>query len=252
MRPLPTNPEPLQTSRSDGKVIGTARTLELGPTAAASNQRRGTCASQKAYPWLLLTSTAMAAGFCFLYISKPVVQAATLPPQEIVTQEEPAKQELPAGGTIAEAPASTLPGDTAKRPSAVAPQAIASNGVEGFEETNLRIQHVLGATGPDNEDLGRITLEVPVLYQSGAIRWTREDVSKARSLLSRIEDYQLKSRALRDEAVHLISEWDSLIIESIPEATLRADSPTLPENQGAGTATDAPLKSTDAIEIDAR
>lgn len=252
MRPLPTNPEPLQTSRTDGQVIGTARTLELGPTAPATNQRRNSCALQRSYPWLLLTSTAMAAVFCALYISKPVIQVNPQPGQNLLVGQtgEPAK--APATEAAIDSPAEALPGDAVKRPAAIEPQAIASNGVEGFEETNLRIQHVLGATGPDDENLGRITLEVPVLYQSGGIRWSKEDVSKARSLLARVEDYQLKSRSLRDEAVHLISEWDALIIQSIPETTLRADSPTLPENQGVGTATDAPLKSTDAIEIDDR
>ncbi|MBK1827035.1 hypothetical protein [Haloferula rosea] len=253
MRPLPTNPEPLQTSRPEGKRIGSARTLELGPTAPATNQRRNSCASQKAYPWLLLTSTAMAAVFCGLYITKPVIQAAPLPPIGFAVEpQQPAAKEADAPEKIAAVPADTLPGDSINRPAAVEPQALTTSSVSGFEETNLRIQHVLGATGPAGEDLGRITLEVPVLYQSGGIRWTREDVSKARSLLARIDEYQLKSRELRDEAVHLISEWDALIIKSIPESTLRADSPTLPENQGVGTATNAPLKSTEAIEIDAR
>lgn len=254
MRPLPTNPEPLNSSHKDGKLISSARTLELGPTASGANQRRNSCSVQRAYPWLLLTSTAMAAIFCGLYIAKPVVQTAPYPQLSISSDEAPPGAEPKTQGTIVRAgtESDALPGDTMNRPAAVEPQALASSDVEGFEETNLRIQHVLGATGPDGQDLGRITLEVPVLYQSGGVRWTREDVSKARSLLTRIEDYQSKSRALRDEAVHLISEWDALIIKSIPETTLRADSPTLPENQGVGTATDAPLNSTDTIEINAR
>jgi hypothetical protein len=250
MRPLPTNPEPLPATRSDGGVlVGPTRTLELGPPSPSINQRRNSCGVQRAYPWLLLTSTAMAAVFCALYITKPVLQAGAAP----ATLSGP----LPAIGgpaeesTVKSSP-SALPGDATNKPSVVEPQALASTDDHGFEETNLRIQHVLGATGPDGQDLGRITLDVPVLYQSGSVRWTREDVSKARSLLARIEDYQNKSRSLRDEAVHLISEWDALIVNSIPETTLRADSPTLPENQGAGTATEAPLKSTDSIEIDAR
>lgn len=196
----------------------------------------------------------MAAIFCGLYIAKPVVQTAPSQPLPLTSNEAPPGAEPKSAKTIVPAGTETeaLPGDTMNRPAAVEPQKLASSDIEGFEETNLRIQHVLGATGPDGQDLGRITLEVPVLYQSGGIRWTSEDVSTARSLLTRIEDYQSKSRALRDEAVHLISEWDALIIKSIPETSLRADSPTLPENQGVGTATNAPLNSTDTIEINAR
>lgn len=249
MRPLPTTPESLSTSSSDAQLIGATRTVELRLPAQGTNQRRNTCAVQRAYPWLLFTSTAMAAVFCALYISKPVLQ---VPPANRAGVEVAPMTKEQAPGTIVKAPAKVLPGDGGSRPAAVEPQGMASSDDNGFEETNLRIQHVLGATGPDGQDLGRLTLEVPVLYQSGAVRWSREDVSKARSLLTRLEDYQTKSRSLRDEAVLLISEWDELIVHSIPEVTLRADSPTLPENQGAGTATDAPLRSTDAIEIDAR
>lgn len=223
------------------------RTLELGPTTPAGNQRRASGAVNRAYPWLLLTSTSMAAVFCTLYILKPVVQ--TIPANPVV-QETPAEDAEQPPGTIVPAPAASLPGDEPTRPAAIEPQNLAQADHDGFEETNLRIQHVLGATGPGGEDLGKITLEVPVLYQSGSVLWTREDVSKARSLLTRLEDYQAKSRALRDEAVHLISEWDDLIIRSIPETTLRADSPTLPENQGVGTADAAPLRSTESIEIE--
>ncbi|MEM9237951.1 MAG: hypothetical protein AAGB14_14350, partial [Verrucomicrobiota bacterium] len=140
------------------------------------------------------------------------------------------------------------PEDSAK-PSAAEPQHLAGNG-NAFEETNLRIQHVLGAQSQQGDDLGRVILDVPVLYQSGAIRWTEDDVSKARSLLSRIGSYQEKSRALREEAVQLISEWDQLIVDSIPDEALRADSRTLPENQGIGAADNAHLNTTDSIEIE--
>ncbi|MGB1129494.1 MAG: hypothetical protein ACPG4K_05550 [Haloferula sp.] len=247
MRPLPTTPEHLSSPRGDTTLVGSTRTLELGPTAPAANHRRTSCTVQRAYPWLLFTSTAMAAAFCALYILKPVVQAAPAAP---VVTNEAAEEGLPPGSIVRAPSKPASVEEEVARPSAIAPQTLASSNEEGFEETNLRIQHVLGATGPNGEDLGRITLDIPVLYESGSVRWTREDVSKARSLLERIEDYQVKSRALRDEAIHLISEWDELIILSIPETTLRADSPTLPENQGAGTAEDAPLRSTDAIEIE--
>ncbi len=243
MRPLPTNPESLSPTRASAGAVPT--TLELGPTQT-SNQRRQACPTQRAYPWLLGTSTLLAAAFCYLYLTKPVIgngapgSATAKPALAAAEPDIPASDPEP----VAEKPA---------RPAVVAPVALTAAGNEDpFEETNLRIQHILGASGPGGEDLGRITLDVPVLYESGVIRWKEEDVTKARSLLSRIQEHRQQSRQLRDEAVGLIAEWDQLIIDSIPESSLRADSPTLPENQGPGTADEAPLKSTEAIEIEAR
>ena len=243
MRPLPTNPENLAPSQ---KLLGAKpATLELGPPHS-SNQRRQTCPTQRAYPWLLGVSTLLAGAFCFLYITKPVIggrvpvggpdtpsAALTAPPTEAVTAGVPPEAER-------------------TKPAVVAPVTLTDDETEPFEETNLRIQHILGATGPDGEDLDRITLDVPVLYESGIVRWTEADVAKARSLLARIQAHRQRAREVRDEAVGLIAEWDQLIIDSIPEPALRADSPTLPENQGSGTAGDAPLKSTDSVEIEAR
>lgn len=251
MRPLPTSPESPEEPRKP--AAAEARTLDLKPTAA--NQRRGTPV-QRAYPWLLAASTLLAAVFCALYISKPVIQTGPAAAEES-TAETPAEGSAETPASPAETDTSSasptddrLPGD--KRPEAVEPRQLAAGDADRFEETNLRIQHVLGATGPAGEDLGRISLDVPVLYESGRVRWTREDVAKARSLLVRIDNYQQKSRALRDEAVQLISEWDELTLRSIPDAALRADSPTLPENQGIGSAGTGPLKSTEAIEINNR
>lgn len=243
MRPLPTNPENLPPARTPTGAVPT--TLELGPTQG-SNQRRPSCPTQRAYPWLLGISTLLAAAFCYLYISKPVIGGT--PADSGSPGPKPAlaaDPKLPA----AKAPD---PGETPSRPAVVSPEALTAAANDPFEETNLRIQHILGASGPGGEDLGRITLDVPVLYESGVVRWTEADVSAARSLLARIHDHRQRSRELRDEAVGLIAEWDQLIIGSIPEPALRADSPTLPENQGPGTADEAPLKSTEAIEIEAR
>lgn len=235
MRPLPTNPLPATD-------IPAPRTLELGPASAAPNHRRS-AAAHGAYPWLLLASTLLAGVFCFLYLTKPVIASNPSEPVTAATAEPTAPAAADPAPVTKPAPASS---------EVVSPDTIEAPEHGPYEETNLRIQHVLGASAPDGTDLGRLTLDVPVLYQSGAIRWNRDDVTKARSLLSRIDAYQDRSRALREEAVMLISEWDNLIVSSIPEPALRADSPTLPENQGPGAADQAPLRSTEAIEIDAR
>lgn len=252
MRPLPTSPELLPTVGPQKAATADDRVLRLSPPSA--NQRRSSCPTQSAYPWLLVVSTLMAGVFCFLYISKPVIvtesalETATalsaspvpVPAQEIGPNIRPAAEP---------ALADVLPGDRSEKPHTTEPAALRGQG-DAFEETNLRIQHVLGAETTWGDDLGRIVLDVPVLYQSGQVRWTQEDVSKARALLSRIGSYQERSRELREEAVQLISEWDQLVVSSIPETALRADSPTLPENQGMGVAEEAKLNTTDSIEIE--
>ena len=64
-------------------------------------------------------------------------------------------------------------------------------------------------------------------------------------------DYQEKSRQLRAEGVQLLDAWNHLISKSIPASELRADSPSLPENQVD--AADAPrpagLITTESIQI---
>lgn len=244
MRPLPTHtddsPDFRPPKAGSGKSV---RTLDLNPTPNTANQRRHRCNLQRAYPWSLVASTVIAGVFCYLYLTKPVIQIGTKTPAPVAESDAAATEpKPPEAGDSAEPSA----------PEVVEPRNLAAARAEAFEETNLRIQHVLGATGPDGEDLGRITLNVPVLYESAEIRWTRDDLATARSLLARIDQHQQKSRLLREEAVSLISEWDELIIRSVPDSALRADSPTLPENQGAGTAGSAALSSTQAIELDAR
>ena len=119
-----------------------------------------------------------------------------------------------------------------------------------FEQTNLRIQHILTAEAPGGH-LAKIDLDVPVLYQSRNIRWTAAEVEEARLLLSRLSDYQEKSRALREEGTGLLESWNRLMDRSIPAGALRADSPSLPSNQQ--NAADAPhpagLNTTESIKI---
>jgi hypothetical protein len=252
MRPLPTSPESLPTPRSEKPELAAGRVLELG--ASNANQRRTSCPTQRAYPWLLAVSTLMAGVFCFLYINKPVIvtdaNGGILPILSADIQSpNSANKPLITSSDSAATGDEAFSNSKAPRVRASEPQNLSGPG-SSFEETNLRIQHVLGAQSIEGEDLGRVILDVPVLYQSGAIRWTQEDVTKARSLLERIGSYQEKSRSLREEAVTLISEWDELIVSSIPETVLRADSPTLPENQGIGAAEEATLNTTDSIEIE--
>lgn len=268
MRPLPTSPHHAAADLSRSERTLESRTLEITAPiprrhAAPANQRRpkGSATetnTHRAYPWLLGLSTLMAGLFCTLYLTKPVIVRETAAPflRPAPEHARPAPSAAtPTAPPVAAEPLvqapddEAFPGDAAARPQPAAPGRLPLES-DRFEETNLRIQHVLSARNPHDEDLGRIILEVPVLYQSGKVRWTGDDVAKARELLGRIGDYQEKSRLLRGEAVALISDWDRLVVDSIPETMLRADSPTLPENQGIGAAEATGLNTTESIEIE--
>ncbi|MEK7949065.1 hypothetical protein [Luteolibacter soli] len=259
MRPLPTTTQAAPLATKPAVSTAVSQTLELGPlhhsTVPAQNRRAATsCAVQRAYPWLLIASTALAAVFCGLYLNKPVIVAGPGPgpaattiapappvPAMIAAAPKAADSLLPRGGH--------LPGDTAK-PQAADPKRLASAGSgseTAFEETNLRIQHVLKAQGPGGEDLGKLTLDVPVLYRSRALRWTPEEIARARNLMTRIGHYQEAAQIVRNEGTKLLGEWNALVGESIPTPVLRADSPSLGGAPQASTG--EPLDSTQAIEI---
>jgi hypothetical protein len=218
-----------------------------------SNRRATPGAGQRAYPALLLASTALAAVFCFLYITKPVIM--TTPGTEGGQTESPVA-EMPA--QVAGSPAapaelelmpsrSLLPGEKDNTPGMSKPPTTADT---QFEQTNLRIQHILTAEAP-NGHRAKINIDVPVLYQSRHLRWTPAEVADARELLARLADYQEKSRVLRAEGSGLLEAWNQLVARSIPSSHLRADSPSLPENQQGSLPAPRPpgLDTTELIQI---
>jgi hypothetical protein len=262
MKPLPSHRN--AAGKPDGEAMPSLP-IVLPPSSAAyssSNRRASSgCAAQRAYPWLLFFSTAVAALFCLLYINKPVIVPA---PAMIAPLPAGKASAAPAATSSAplDAPlqpelmpsASALPGESPAnaRPLPGDPRSavLAPPSVSAFEETNLRVQHVLTAEAPGGQ-LDRIVLDVPVLYQSRNLRWTAAEVAEARGLLIRLMDYQEKSRELRAEGGDLLAAWNRLIEQSIPAIELRADSPSLPANQQD--AADAPRPSgfisTDVIQI---
>ena len=143
-----------------------------------------------------------------------------------------------------------LPGEKKPTPASHRQKSSQPPAGNAFEETNLRIQHILTAEAPGG-NLARIDIEVPVLYQSRNLRWTASEVAEARALLVRLADYQEKSQQLRAEGIELLDSWNRLVEHSIPSGELRADSPTLPINQQD--AADAPrpagLNTTESIQI---
>jgi hypothetical protein len=227
-----------------------------GGDYSTSNRRvPQACTAQRAYPWLLLASTAAAGMFCLLYITKPVIipAPAMIAPAATAsngTAPSPASEPEPAGSSMIPS-ASALPGESpAEVPTGSRETMPGPPSVSAFEETNLRIQHVLTAEAPGGH-LDRIVLDVPVLYQSRDLRWTTGEAGEARELLLRLMDYQEKCRALRAEGADLLGAWNSLIEQSLPATELRADSPSLPANQldAADSPRPAGLISTESIQI---
>ena len=215
----------------------------------------------RAYPWLLLLSTSVAGLFCYLYLTKPVIVSSPAP-AAVAKSEPPAVPAAvpvpaPAPVTLAKAePKPTpalapspkrLPGDSATAPAAPK-ETLGKTGASAFEETNLRVQHILIAEAPGGAR-SRLEFEVPVLYRSRNLRWSKQEVTRARELLGKLADYQEKSRALRAEGIALLDAWNHLVNHSIPGAGLRADSPSLPANQDESARPAATLDSQNAIRL---
>jgi hypothetical protein len=248
MKPIPASKSTAALSNDGGMPALPSPLVTPAGEYSASNRRASpVCGTQRAYPWLLFFSTAVAALFCMLYITKPVIipsPAMIAPATPLRTPAAEKAQPPPASSATPSAsllPArDSLPGEGDSQPPAVS----------HFEETNLRIQHVLTAEAPGGQ-LDRIILDVPVLYQSRNLRWTPDEVAAARELLIRLMDYQDKCRSLRVEGIGLLDAWNSLIERSIPATQVRADSPTLPANQQDAMEAPRPagLMSTDSIQI---
>jgi len=239
MKPLPA--QQATDSRVHGEIIPSLP----GPLAAqagnysTANRRATTCGAQRVYPWLLSATTATAALFCIMYITKPVIISDSPTPRSPGNSAKPA---LAMAGTPS-SPASLMPGSnrlpgdqktsaSGVKPGTADPRSalLPPPSTNAYEETNLRIQHILTAEAPGGH-LDRIDIDVPVLYHSRSLCWTSKEVADARLLLVRLMDYQEKSRQLRAEGTGLLDAWNHLIGKSIPTAQLRADSPSLPENQ---------------------
>lgn len=260
MKPIPAPRASSGLSPDAGMpVLPSSLVNSAGEYSAANRRASPACGAQRAYPWLLFFSTAVAASFCLLYITKPVIipaPAMIAPGAPIKTSIAEKPQTPPA--SPAQPSASLLPardslpgeGDAKPIPSDPRKASAAPPAASQFEETNLRIQHVLSAEAPGGQ-IDRIILDVPVLYQSRNLRWTPDEVTAARELLVRLMDYQDKCRSLRAEGIGLLDSWNQLIERSIPATQVRADSPTLPANQqdAAGSPRPAGLMSTDSIQI---
>jgi hypothetical protein len=209
--------------------------LPINPTPASfssANRRTASCRLQRAYPWMLFASTAVAATFCLAYITKPVILANPSPTDSPALKDVAANVPAPAALPEKLLPDPTrLPGDAkAPEPASALDNPPAASLTTDFEETNIRVQHILDAESPSG-DISRIIVDVPVLYRSRNLRWSQAEAAEARALLARLSEHQEKTRALREDGKALLNDWNTLMAASIPSDALRADSPSLPSNQ---------------------
>lgn len=229
MKPIPSEESAKENPR---QIPG----IPLSTTPASfstANRRSASLSVQRVYPWLLFASTAIAATFCLAYITKPVI--LTGPSLE---SESGTKQVASSGKTTQEIlpkeilpDPDRLPGDPGRATAEAAGGKLPTASQQSdFEETNIRVQHVLDAESANGE-VDRIIVDVPVLYRSRSLRWTQGEAAEARELLQSLTSHQEKIRALRDEGAVLLDSWNRLMGSSIPSDALRADSPSLPSNQ---------------------
>ncbi len=259
MKPLPA--QKFAGQRASGELIPSLPTIVSSHHGSFSNSNRRAVRvpSPQAYPWLLAASTAIAGLFCFMYITKPVILSpASQANSASIQQAAPKPAGISPSASSLMPSVDRLPGE--KSPTSPAKLKTTQIGPglplpnpsssPAFEETNLRIQHILTAEAPGGH-LDRIDIDVPVLYQSRSLRWTPQEIEQARGLLVRLTDYQEKSRQLRSEGIQLLDSWNQLVGRSIPSAGLRADSPTLPANQEQmdGASHSGGLNSSDSIQI---
>lgn len=251
MKPLP-NPE--RSENRSRRMLSDLPVLQSNSPSPANHRRTGG-PIVKIYPWLLLLSTALSVTFGVLYITKPVIQMAGQAQKPIEVAPEKLQKapgnEAPKLAAQPVSPPPLLPGNrlpgekiTAKPPRQV------SAGTSATEQTNLSVQHVLNAQVAQG-DICRIILDVPVVYKSRQLRWTQGEVEEARGLLGRLADYQEKTTMLRQEGSQLLADWNRLINRSIPAGDLRADSPSLPENQGGSALLNVPasLNTSESIQL---
>lgn len=228
MKSIPTQPNQDENAAPSASDLIKSTASAYPPT----NRRSAQGKLNRIYPLLLLISTAVAVFFAFMYINKPVVVA--LNDSGDAKNEESAQSAETTGknpGLLP--PTDRLPGEGLPTGSIENPANLTTAPLHSlYEETNMRVQHILSAKS-ENGHVSRIDLEVPVLYESRKMRWTPAEVDEANRLMMRLMDYQDKTHTLRAQGEQLLIDWNALIGKSIPASKLRADSPSIPENQQA-------------------
>lgn len=228
MKPIPTQPNQHENAAPSASDLIKSTSSTYPP----ANRRSAQGKLNRIYPLLLLISTAVAVFFAFMYINKPVIVALN-DSGNAENQESTQSPETTVKNPGLLPPTDNLPGDGLPTDSTENPLNLTTAPLHSrYEETNMRVQHILSAKS-ENGHVSRIDLEVPVLYESRKMRWTPAEVDEANRLMMRLMDYQDKSHKLRAQGEQLLVDWNALIGKSIPASKLRADSPSIPENQQA-------------------
>ena len=219
------------------------------------------------YPFMLIICAIVATLFCYLYLTASPTTAApnistqaeaadSLPQQEENTstyttaqakaeQTHSSKKEASTSQVSPETPAaqpdtsfqlpsdSGLPGEIKVKTSPLATMPLAKSPALGdsvsYEQTNYTIQHVLDAQYGDTSQ-ERITIEVPVLYQTRGMRWGPNEIQEASRILRAMEIYKGRVTQLKNDGHNIQKAWENLLTRSQPVSALRADSPSLPSN----------------------
>ncbi len=233
---------------------------------------------EKAYPWLLGASICLSAMLCWMYVTKPVIASVSIgrTPDALALVEltedvvaaraedasvgpragdlVPSDTDLPGAQPLASQESGE--GAVSVSPEAISPQRLAEgSGADaaamtlGWEATNLKVQHILRADA-GNGSLEKIVINVPVLYETRTMRWTSADIVNARDVLSRLMVYERNLSNLRQEGQALLKDWNEILDGTVPAASLRADSPSLPYNHGQGDHRGSLPRSSSAIKVE--
>lgn len=270
---VPLEPIPTDQMAAAQKAEPSSCDQQVQPVAGAVSPVVVASPMNNAYPWLLGASVCLSAVLCWMYVTKPVLAPAAVqdipqPVSDVVNVKPikikpvktlttkpaliPSEDTLPGeepSTTIANKPeeASVGGSNAANEPVKVSPDRVAG-GVR-WENTNLKVQHILRADAGTGE-LEKIILNVPVRYETRTMRWTTEDIAKARTILSRLMVYERDLNNLRQQGKGILKDWNSLLERTVPSTVLRADSPSLPYNHGYGAQPQDLPDSSAVIKID--
>lgn len=98
-----------------------------------------------------------------------------------------------------------------------------------YETTGLTVNRVFVAADQEGR---KISMNVPVYYESRLLGMEKEKQAAAARLLAKLDDFQKRVAAMQKEGSDLLKEWNEIVNASVPRDLLMADSPSLVENQG--------------------
>lgn len=250
----PINPIPRDLSLDVKHVTGSSSEsgdIALNTSSKLSRANARVSRVDPAYHWLLIASLLLSSILCWLYVTKPVIveNVASNASESGMETSGPGGQSASSRVAALVPSSDALPGETSSEdniPRKISPGQLAASSLAvspfspGWESTNLKVQHILSAdTG--GEELEKIVLDVPVLYQSRSLRWTHDNITQARKIMQRLVVYESHLNQLRNEGQQILQDWNQLVEDTMPANALRADSPSLPHNHGeSGVSGDLP------------